>query len=60
MLSLFELWPATVTVTVAVPGLSGNGPVDGGSWNTIEVSLQLMIVSFAPQAASAACSISAP
>ena len=37
-----------MTVTVAVPGVSGNDPLSGGSWNVIEPSLQLLIVSFAP------------
>jgi hypothetical protein len=43
-----DVWPATLTVMVADPGSSGNGPVDGGNVNVIEVSLQLVIVSFAP------------
>ena len=47
MFSLFDVWPETVTVTVAVPGLSGNGPLEGGSWKLIEPSLQLVIVSLA-------------
>ncbi len=44
----FEVCPPTVTVTVADPGCSGNEPLPGGSWNVIDVSLQLVIVSFAP------------
>ena len=40
--------PDTVTVTVAIPGVSGNEPLSGGSWNEIELSLQLVMVSLAP------------
>ena len=39
----------TVTVIVAgCPGRSGNGPLSGGRPNVIDVSLQLVIVTFAP------------
>jgi hypothetical protein len=48
MVSVFEALLPTVTVTVAEPGVSGNGGLSGGSWNVIEVSLQLVIVSLAP------------
>ena len=37
-----------MTVTVAVPGVSGNGGLSGGSWNVIDESPQLVIVSVAP------------
>ena len=43
-----EVCPATLTVTVALPGVSGNGPLSGGSWKVMEVSLQLVMVSLAP------------
>jgi hypothetical protein len=46
--SVLDVWPPAVTVIVAVPGWSGNGPVDGGRVNVIEVSLQLVMVSLAP------------
>ena len=46
--SVFDVCPATVTVTVALPGCNGNEPLLGGSWNVTEVSLQLVMVSVAP------------
>lgn len=46
--SLFDVCPLTVTVTVAVPDAIGNDPLLGGRSNVIEPSLQLVIVSFAP------------
>jgi hypothetical protein len=35
-----DVWPLTVTVIVAGPGWSGNGPESGGRVKVIEVSLQ--------------------
>src|SRR5260370_19176106 len=48
MVCAADVWPSTVTVMVAVPGSSGNGPVDGGRLKVTEVSLQLVMVSLAP------------
>jgi hypothetical protein len=46
--SLLEVWPDAVTVIEAAPGLIGNDPVAGGRSKVIDVSLQLVIVTFAP------------
>jgi hypothetical protein len=48
IVSELDVWPPAVTVIVAVPGAIGNGPVAGGKANVIEVSLQFVMVSFAP------------
>ena len=48
IVSPFDVCPDAVTVMVAVPGAIGNEPVEGGNSNVIEVSLQLVMVSFAP------------
>ena len=46
--SLLEVWPDAVTVIEAAPGLIGNDPLAGGRSKVIDVSLQLVIVTFAP------------
>ena len=48
IVSVLDVWPSTLTVIVALPGSSGNDPVEGGRVTVIEVSLQLVIVSLAP------------
>ena len=48
IVSEFDACPATVTVTVAVPGCNGKEPLSGGRANVIDPSLQSGIVSLAP------------